>query len=77
MTSANRMSDVLKTLKVIFAVTFAVESVAAIAIYISMLDVPMSTHRRIFFSVFHAISAFCNAGFSTMSNSLYELQVRF
>lgn len=76
-TSANRMSDVLKTLKVIFAVTFAVESVAAIAIYISMLDVPMSIHRRIFFSVFHAISAFCNAGFSTMSNSLYELKVRF
>lgn len=77
MTSANRISDVLKMLKVIFAVTFTVELIAATAIYISMLDAPMSVYRRVFFSVFHAVSAFCNAGFSTLSQGLYDEQVRF
>lgn len=28
------------------------------------------------FTFFHSISAFCNAGFSTLSNSLYEVGYR-
>jgi Trk-type K+ transport system membrane component len=32
---------------------------------------------RIFFSVFHSVSAFCNAGFSTLTNSLFETGFRF
>lgn len=32
---------------------------------------------RIFFSLFHAVSGFCNAGFSTLENSLYEPAFRF
>jgi Trk-type K+ transport system membrane component len=35
------------------------------------------TGERIFFSVFHSVSAFCNAGFSTFTNGLYELPMRF
>src|SRR5690606_3384316 len=33
--------------------------------------------RMLFFSIFHAISAFCNAGFSTLPNSLYETGFRY
>lgn len=36
-----------------------------------------SRYEQIFFTVFHAISAFCNAGFSTLSNSLYESDFKF
>jgi len=32
---------------------------------------------RIFFSVFHTISGFCNAGFSTLEYSLYQPEYRF
>ena len=32
---------------------------------------------KLFFSVFHSISAFCNAGFSTMTNGLSENYIRF
>src|SRR5690606_33736376 len=33
--------------------------------------------ERIFFAVFHSVSAFCNAGFSTLSRGLYEEPFRF
>lgn len=51
--------------------TFVIEAIGAICIYLCM------ENGDFFFSVFHAVSAFCNAGFSTMSNSLYEADVRF
>ena len=35
-----------------------------------------SAYERLFFSIFHAISAFCNAGFSTLTNGLYEAGFR-
>jgi Trk-type K+ transport system membrane component len=35
-----------------------------------------SLSDRLFFSLFHSISAFCNAGFSTLTNGLYEVGFR-
>jgi len=32
---------------------------------------------RVFFSMFHSVSGFCNAGFSTLTNNFYELGYRF
>ncbi|MEL0620468.1 TrkH family potassium uptake protein [Psychrobacter proteolyticus] len=72
------MGDVVSTLKSILYVTFAVEAVAATLIYISIYDIPnMDWSEQLFFSVFHAISAFCNAGFSTFSAGLYDDSLRF
>ncbi|MGE6360849.1 TrkH family potassium uptake protein [Psychrobacter glacincola] len=72
------MGDVVSTLKSILYVTFAVEAVAAALIYISIYDIPdMDWSEQLFFSVFHAISAFCNAGFSTFSAGMYDDSLRF
>ncbi|MEO1852394.1 MAG: potassium transporter TrkG, partial [Psychrobacter sp.] len=72
------MGDVVSTLKSILYVTFAVEAVAAALIYISIYDMPdMNWSEQLFFSVFHAISAFCNAGFSTFSAGMYDDSLRF
>jgi len=72
------MGDVVSTLKSILYVTFAVEAVAAALIYISIYDLPdMDWSEQLFFSVFHAISAFCNAGFSTFSAGMYDDSLRF
>ena len=72
------MGNVVSTLKSILYVTFAVEAVAAALIYISIYDMPdMDWSEQLFFSVFHAISAFCNAGFSTFSAGMYDDSVRF
>ena len=78
MSSMRGMSDVSETLKSIVYVTFGVEVLAAVLIYISIYDVVgMDVSERIFFSVFHAVSAFCNAGFSTFSAGLYDEALRF
>ena len=72
------MGDVVSTLKSILYVTFAVEAVAAALIYNSIYDIPdMDWSEQLFFSVFHAISAFCNAGFSTFSAGMYDDALRF
>ena len=72
------MGNVVSTLKSILYVTFAIEAVAAALIYISIYDMPnMDWTERLFFSVFHAVSAFCNAGFSTFSAGLYDDSLRF
>ncbi len=78
MNISRRMGDMVSTLKSILYVTFGVEALAAILIYISIYDLPgMSFSERLFFSAFHAISAFCNAGFSTFSAGLYDESLRF
>ena len=72
------MRDVVSTLKSILYVTFAVEAVAAALIYVSIYDITdMDWSEQLFFSVFHSISAFCNAGFSTFSAGLYDDLLRF
>ena len=78
MNFSRRLGDMVSTLKSILYVTFGVEALAAMLIYISIYDLPgMSFSERLFFSVFHAISAFCNAGFSTFSAGLYDESLRF
>lgn len=77
-TSSKTIGEVFSTLKYIILITFSIELVSGILIYSSLnADHFSSQYERIFFSVFHAISAFCNAGFSTLPNSLYESDFKF
>lgn len=70
------IKDVLKIALNVVVFTLFVEMIGASLIYstIQHLD---KIEDKIFFSVFHSISAFCNAGFSTMSNGLSEEFLRF
>ncbi|UXP31526.1 ATPase [Reichenbachiella agarivorans] len=78
MTNSERIADVFNTLKRILLVTFAIELTGAVCIYFSLdPSTLVSVSDKIFFSIFHSISAFCNAGFSTLANSLYETEYRF
>lgn len=79
MTSSDKLGDVFNTLKRILIITLIIEFLGAIIIY-STLDLQLlnnSINQGIFFSVFHSISAFCNAGFSTLSGNLYERGYQF
>lgn len=74
MTSSDKLGDVFNTLKRILIITVTIEGLGAAFIY-STLDLSLlngSINKGIFFSIFHSISAFCNAGFSTLSGNLYE-----
>ncbi len=70
-------NNTFSTLFKIVLLTVVVESIGAIMIYFSIVNDPNVTDNPTFFAVFHSISAFCNGGFSTLSNSLYEESVRF
>ena len=77
-TNSERIGEVFGVLKKILSITFLTELLGAIFIYFSLSENELSQiSDRIFFSVFHAISGFCNAGFSTLENSLYEPIFRF
>lgn len=73
MTSSNKLGDVFSTLKYILIITFSIEIVSAFLIYFSVDGIVFKSHaNKVFFAVFHSVSAFCNAGFSTLPNSLAQ-----
>ncbi len=78
MTNADKISEVFQTLKKIIFLTFFIEAVGAFLIYLSLDNSNLTLFsEQLFFSVFHSVSAFCNAGFSTLSDGLYEPAFRF
>lgn len=71
--NSKTIGDVFSILKYILLITFSIELISAFLIYTSIGNFNFSSQKeQIFFSVFHAVSAFCNAGFSTLTNNLYE-----
>src|SRR5690554_8060691 len=71
--SSNKIGEVFITLKRILGITFFVELVGAVFIFINIdKELIPSYSQQIFFSVFHSISAFCNAGFSTLPNGMMQ-----
>ncbi|MBN1339412.1 MAG: ATPase [Bacteroidales bacterium] len=78
MNNAGKAAEVFSTLKKIILVTFIIEAAGAAIIYTSIGSLASEiTGGHFFFSIFHSISGFCNAGFSTLSNSLYEPAFRY
>jgi len=75
-TSQENLSDVLKVALNIVTFTFFIELLGALFIYTSVLDKP-EISNKVFFSLFHSISAFCNAGFSTESLGFSESYIKF
>ena len=69
MISENRLSRIGKTLTFIVLFTFTFEAIGAVTLF-SGMDPGIALSERAFHSVFHAVSAFCNAGFSTFPDNL-------
>ena len=78
MTSSEKLGEVFHTLRKIIIVTFSIELLGALFIFSNIQESMIPSFiDRAYFSVFHSISAFCNAGFSTLTNSLFEVGFRF
>lgn len=71
--SSERISDLFSILIQIISVTFLIELLGAVFIFFSLKN---SIDDAVFFSVFHSVSAFCNAGFSTLSGGLYNTSLQ-
>lgn len=71
MVSSNSLSSLLSTLLYILGFTLVIEGVGMVAIWFSIQGtLGMSFEEELAFSAFHSISAFCNAGFSTLTGNL-------
>ena len=69
-----------KLLKQIVLFTFIIESIGAFIIYFQLGDNPSENFYqhpflRLFYAVFHSVSAFCNAGFSIFSENLMHKSI--
>lgn len=71
--SAENLGNLFKILSKILLITFLTELIGALIIYLNLSG---NFESKFFFAVFHSISAFCNAGFSTLPEGLYTAQVR-
>lgn len=67
----DRLSEVMDTIYRIIFITFLVEGVGMVCIYLTTLEFPFENFgHRLFFSAFHSVSAFCNAGFVLAENGM-------
>ncbi|MHC1775431.1 MAG: TrkH family potassium uptake protein [Lentimicrobium sp.] len=73
-----KLGEIFKTLLKIVLVTFSIEAIGALLIYFTLEPSNFEEGYSILgFSVFHSISAFCNAGFSTLPSGLYQPGFRY
>jgi potassium uptake TrkH family protein len=78
MMSNRQIGNIMHFIYQVVSVTFLFEAIGTICIYFS-LDNNLFDRKldKLFFSIFHSVSAFCNAGFSTYTNNLFEPQIRY
>jgi trk system potassium uptake protein len=78
MLSRDKISNVMHFVYRIIVVTLFFELIGAFLIYFSLPDELFNRQaEKIFVSIFHAVSAFCNAGFSTFSLNLFQPVIRY
>lgn len=71
--SQNPMKNLRRLLVTVFAYTAIFESLGACLLFLRFIDF-FPVKKAIYLSVFHSISAFCNAGFSLFSDSFISHQ---
>ena len=71
MVYSKTINSLLPTLLYILVFTLLIETIGAVAIFLSIHDtLHMDLEDEIIFAGFHALSAFCNAGFSNLEGGL-------
>lgn len=71
------LSSLTSILKAIVSITLISELIGAIGLYSSWGNLGLSEPERIFQSVFHSVSAYCNAGFSTFPHGFETAEFHF
>lgn len=70
--SGEKVNTIAKTMKHIVVLTLSLEFIGFLGYYFSWTEAIPDTGERLWFSLFHSVSAFCNAGFSVYTNSLAD-----
>ena len=69
------LRDIFRTVVYIVLTTFIIEGIGVYLVYLQVQNVA-DIGNKTFFALFHGISAFCNAGFSTLPGNLYDPLIR-
>lgn len=64
--------DMISLVKNVVAVTISLELLGAIIMYFTFISRSFTVNQAIYHSIFHSISAFCNAGFSLYPDSFMQ-----
>ncbi|RVU55223.1 TrkH family potassium uptake protein [Anaerosphaera multitolerans] len=67
--NSNSMSGVVKLTKYVIGVSFLIEFIGSLMLMIRFIP-QFGLKTGIWYSIFHSISAFCNAGFDILGNSI-------
>lgn len=71
MISSNSLNSLLSTLLYILGFTLTIEGIGMVVVWISIHNtLGMSLYEELYFSAFHSVSAFCNAGFSVLPGGM-------
>lgn len=71
MIGSDTFNSLVSTLVYILGFTCVIEAIGAFFIWLSIHStMGMTIDEEIFFAIFHSVSAFCNAGFSTLTGNL-------
>lgn len=71
------MNNIFRTLFYTLFTTLFIEAAGTYLLWMQVRDLnTVLIPNKFFFSLFHSVSAFCNAGFSTLSENLYSPVVR-
>ncbi len=63
------LGGIVRFIKILMAIVFTIEGIGAILLF-TQFRKDYSFLKAVYYSVFHSVSAFCNAGFSLFSDSL-------
>lgn len=69
--SSDSLSSLLSTMVYVLLFTLVIEAGGMLVLFLSIHGtMGMTFHQELAFAAFHSVSAFCNAGFSTLSGNL-------
>jgi len=68
MGESNRL-NLFQLLKYVVGITVLFEAIGAVFLFFTFKDVFPNTLKAVYYSVFHSVSAFCNAGFSLYADN--------
>eukprot|EP01047_Picozoa_sp_COSAG01_P000402 COSAG01_NODE_7_length_54400_cov_1218.054935_26_plen_578_part_00 len=70
------LKETYSAIKFIFKFTLLFEAIGSVILFFLFKNETWSWTQRAFYAIFHAISAFCNAGFSLFDRSLEQFQTQ-
>lgn len=68
------MSSMFKNIRTIIITTFCIEGIGALLLFIKFSSVFGLSLKSFYYSIFHSVSAFCNAGFALYPDSLISFK---